>query len=244
MNIVTRAEWKARRPRSRTHLGTSRGTAVHWLGPGIGNIPHSKCAETVRGIQNFHMDTRKWSDIAYSFLVCPHGTIFEGRGWGVRTAANGTNYGNANYHAACYLGGAGDTFTDPAKAAYVWLRGEHRKRFGTDGLRTHRSLKPTECPGDVIAAWVATDPTGNIDSAPNKEWDEMASQAEIEESFRKVLREGDYIADDGTDQYLIRENAGLAVKIKTKSDLESLSKAFPSRGSIAGDKLKGLEVIG
>ena len=39
--------------------------------------------QTVRTIQNFHMDSRGWSDIAYNWLVNDQGDIFEGRGWGI-----------------------------------------------------------------------------------------------------------------------------------------------------------------
>ncbi|KAH9512608.1 Peptidoglycan-recognition protein SC1a [Bulinus truncatus] len=41
----------------------------------------STCAAEVRGFQNFHMDTRGWNDIGYSFLVGGDGSVFEGRGW-------------------------------------------------------------------------------------------------------------------------------------------------------------------
>ena len=35
----------------------------------------------VRNIQMFHIETRKWSDIAYNFLVGGDGLAYEGRGW-------------------------------------------------------------------------------------------------------------------------------------------------------------------
>ncbi|MCD4685905.1 MAG: N-acetylmuramoyl-L-alanine amidase, partial [Anaerolineae bacterium] len=39
---------------------------------------------TVRFIQNLHMDTRGWADLAYHFLVGKTGTIYEGRALNVR----------------------------------------------------------------------------------------------------------------------------------------------------------------
>lgn len=35
----------------------------------------------VRNIQDFHMQTRKWDDIGYNFLIGRTGTVFVGRGW-------------------------------------------------------------------------------------------------------------------------------------------------------------------
>lgn len=152
---MTRAEWGARRPVTVTRIPRTLGFAVHWEGPTMGRFDHDRCAGKVRGIQDFHMDERKWSDIAYSFVVCPHGFIYEGRGWGVRTAANGTNHGNDNYLAACYLGGMEDPFTDEAKLAYHALFTESRRRYSEAEIRPHSSFKPTLCPGDPIRAWLA-----------------------------------------------------------------------------------------
>lgn len=41
-------------------------------------------AETVylvRNIQTFHIESRNWHDIAYSFLIGGDGNVYEGRGW-------------------------------------------------------------------------------------------------------------------------------------------------------------------
>lgn len=57
MNITTRAQWGARKPKSRstTTWAARREFIVHYSeGP---------TSQTVRQIQNFHMDGRGWSDI-------------------------------------------------------------------------------------------------------------------------------------------------------------------------------------
>lgn len=105
------------------------------------------------------MNVRRWEDIAYSFIVCPHGFVFEGRGWGVRSAANGTDYSNSHFHAVCYLGGVGDTYTDVAKTAMCEVIREGRRRYpGGFGIRPHSTFKSTDCPGNVIRSWLLTDP--------------------------------------------------------------------------------------
>lgn len=154
----TRAQWGARRrgATTRSHpLRRPEGVYLHWEGPHMGAFPHSACAGKVRGIERFHRDGAGWADIAYSLLVCPHGYIYEGRGLGVRTAANGTDYANATGYAVCYLGGEGDPFTPDAQAAFVeavlWLR----ERGGAgDAVRGHRDAKATSCPGDTIYRWL------------------------------------------------------------------------------------------
>lgn len=160
MEYISRADWGADAPKSRALLpGPVEGVAVHWEGPTMGTFPHSSCDDKVRGIQRYHMVSKGWADIAYSFLVCPHGTIYEGRGWGIRTAANGTDFGNDRYHAACYLGGEGDPLTPEAKDAYCRLVAASRRRWPNgQQVRPHGWFKPTACPGPALKAWIATNP--------------------------------------------------------------------------------------
>lgn len=121
----------------------------------MGLFPHSACPGKVRQIQDYHMDVKGWVDVAYSTLVCPHGAIFEGRGWGNRTAANGTNAGNAGSYAHCYLGGQGDPFTHDGKIGMATAFRLARVHGGAGPRQwNHRDWKATECPGDTIAAFV------------------------------------------------------------------------------------------
>ena len=150
MNLVTRAQWGAR-PRKGTPTPLRpTGATAHWEGPHMGTFPHDTCPAKVRGIQAFHMDSRGWSDIAYNAIVCPHGYVFEGRGPGVRSAANGTDPGNDADVAVCYLGGEGDPFTPEGATAMAdamhWLSPGGQRH-------AHRDWKPTACPGDTITAW-------------------------------------------------------------------------------------------
>ena len=93
MRLVTRAQWGARPPENRTALvrHDQLGTAVHYSGSDADEqADHANCARRVRAIQDFHLDGRGWADIAYSYVACKHGYIYEGRGRGIRTAAQGT----------------------------------------------------------------------------------------------------------------------------------------------------------
>lgn len=151
--LHSRSELGLRAPRSVTRLTTAVHLTAHYAGPSPwrGTIgPHSRCATIWRAWQAFHMDTRGWSDIAYSSGVCPHGHRFEGRGPGVRTAANGTNTGNRLSLATCYIAGAGDPLTTDAKHAFL----DEAARFGVPLNRVHRDWKSTACPGDPLTEWV------------------------------------------------------------------------------------------
>lgn len=151
--FVTRSEWGARPEKSHTALDHAEGVTCHWEGPTMGVFPHTSCASKVRGIQAFHMDTRGWSDIAYTAIVCPHGYVFEGRWAGKRTAAQGTNDGNDRSLAVCFLSGSGDPWPESARAGFAEVIFVLRafKACGNT-LWAHRDWHTTQCPGDAITA--------------------------------------------------------------------------------------------
>ena len=192
MNLITRAEWKARPPVNRTSLvrTVQRGTAVHYSGANADEqASHANCASRVRAIQNYHMDVRKWADIAYSYLICKHGYVFAGRGIGVRTAAQGTNSGNDAFHAVCFLGddtAARDDVTDAGRRALKdavntcngWSRGRE--------VRPHSYFHSTGCPGDQLRSWI----DAGMPTVPGEEDDELAlftTQTQFEKAVEKAV---------------------------------------------------------
>jgi hypothetical protein len=160
--FVTRAGWGARPPECVSRNISPEGTTLHYGGPSpwgsgvdrmtavrfLATASHARCATIMRAYQAFHLDSRGWCDFAYSSGVCPHGTRYEGRGPGVRTAAQGTNDGNLRSYACVGLWGDGDPLTDPAKLAYLDEGARlARLRWG------HRDWKSTACPGNPAYAW-------------------------------------------------------------------------------------------
>ena len=155
--IIPREDWGA--PADRSHLpglSGSAGFGVHYNGPRMVLRRHDDCYAAVAGIRRFHVHTRGWLDIAYNFLACPHGYLFEGRGWDRRSAANGTNEGNGWGHAVMGLLGAGQDPPHEMLAAVSDLARRHDTRYGRVSLRPHSAFKATECPGDPLRAWVAS----------------------------------------------------------------------------------------
>ena len=168
---VSRETLRLRQPKdtpSRNVRPQDGGVAIHWGGERLTIDEHADCVSTWRGWQGYHMDVKDWNDIAYSWGVCDHGYILTGRGWGVRTAANGTDDANDRYLAVCWIGGPGRTPTALAFAAFEEVIIYCRDRGAGRSVRPHRALYGTSCPGDVLASaadhWNGRDLTGG--SAP------------------------------------------------------------------------------
>lgn len=163
MKLITRAEWGARKPDCMTELPLNRvlGFAVHYSGTGAEFDMDAKAV--MRSHQRFHMDTRDWCDIAYTFEISMRtGELLEGRGYGKRTAANGTNAGNDQFYAVCFQGGDKVRRDDVSKAAvetFSELCREFKAKKGVwPVIKPHSHFLPTECPGDELRHMIALEP--------------------------------------------------------------------------------------
>lgn len=160
MKLVTRNEWGARPPKGDlTRLATARGVKIHYVGSRVNPSGSSTCGQhcldMVRGIQAHHMDGNGWTTIAYNLLVCEHGTVFEGRGAGWMSAANGPGLNSAHYAVCALLGDKG--LTEPSDAMLNGLVDAIRylRNHGAGlEVKGHRDGYSTSCPGDVLYAWV------------------------------------------------------------------------------------------
>jgi hypothetical protein len=161
--IVPRSGWGAVEPKSRTLLNPAElaGVTVHWFGSPKAASSHDGCDDLLRGVQRGHMAPgglgvpSGGSDIAYNHGVCPHGTVYTLRGFGVKTGANGSSVGNNEHAAIVYMAGEGDPFTDGGKLGLNFLIDEWRKRGAGLEVAPHRRWTGSECPGPTIIAWLA-----------------------------------------------------------------------------------------
>ena len=136
---------------------------------------HARCPQILRAWWDYHM-AQGWNGLAYSAAVCPHGELYAGRGPAKRTAAQGTNAGNARSHALVYIAGGDDPLSAAAKAAAL----SAEQTLGP--LRwAHRDWIATACPGDPFAAWIhAGRPApDDIPTPPDEEDEIMAAKDEI-----------------------------------------------------------------
>ena len=175
--IITREEWGAQAPTQNAGpQGISQGLILHWEGPRMwGDLwafAHDSCYEKVRGIQSYHIRVG-YSDIAYNDVVCPHGWIFQGRsGVGMANAASGNWDVNHQTIAVCFLWGQDDPCLDnnpdPIDALNV-IRNYWLQQGAGSGVRPHREITSTSCPGDALA-WVAgllnNSPPQGINTSP------------------------------------------------------------------------------
>ncbi|MCP5035017.1 MAG: peptidoglycan-binding domain-containing protein [Actinomycetia bacterium] len=152
LQIVARADWGARPPREVATISTP--SIELWLhhsaGPEVG-------AAGVRSIQDFHMDNKGWSDIAYSFLIDPaDGTVYEGRGAGIR---GGHTFGhNSSSHGICVLGNF-EVSALPAglvvTVAQLVRHGHGRGWWPSQLSGGHRDVRATACPGHNLYAQIS-----------------------------------------------------------------------------------------
>jgi peptidoglycan hydrolase-like protein with peptidoglycan-binding domain len=124
-------------------------------------------SQSVRNVQDFHMDSRGWSDIAYSFLVHQDGTIYEGRGWNIQ--GGHTRDYNSISHAFCFIGNTQNVDPTPAALASIaWLVKEAERKYGNQLILGHRDAASTACPGEKLYAkldYIINADTGYISPA-------------------------------------------------------------------------------
>lgn len=187
MKLISRAQWGARAYRkpggATTYSRARRGVKLHYLGTAYTDRPHEKCDDYVRQIQTQHMDGNGWSDIGYSFVVCTHGTVYEGRGLRRRNSANGNTTLNEQDYAVLLLVGSSG-LTKPTDEQLHGARDaiEYCRREGPAGpwLGGHRDGYSTTCPGAAVYAWVkkgAPRPGAGGGTAPAPEHEPFPGEA-------------------------------------------------------------------
>ncbi|OWF55096.1 Peptidoglycan recognition protein 3 [Mizuhopecten yessoensis] len=152
IKVISRDTWGATRP---THV-TTLNHPVHlfFVHHTEGRTCHNEaeCASVLKGVQNYHMNSRDWSDIAYSFLVGEDGHVYEGRGW--KTVGSHTLGCNDVSLAASMIGDFNDMLPNAAALSAVKRLitcGVEIARLRTDySLFGHRDVRDTDCPGNAL----------------------------------------------------------------------------------------------
>lgn len=160
--IIPRSGWNAAAPKSRTPLAPSRlaGVTLHWFGKPRAATTHAGCPALLRSVQRGHMAPgglgapKGGADIGYNHAVCPHGAVYELRGFGVQTGANGTETGNESHAAIVYMAGTGDPLTEQGKRGLNFLIEQWRTRGAGPEVSPHSRWTGSECPGPDLHAWL------------------------------------------------------------------------------------------
>lgn len=164
MQFVTRAERGAPQPKAAfTRVESTLGVKIHYEGTAVpadlaAPDQHSRCAARVNAIERSHLShpTENYIAIAYSAMVCIHGTVYEGRGLHHLQAANGPGLNSQHYSVCAMVGDSG--LTEPTEAMLHGLRDavEWLQRDGGAGpeIKGHRDGYATTCPGGPLYRWV------------------------------------------------------------------------------------------
>ncbi|KAK7480186.1 hypothetical protein BaRGS_00028571 [Batillaria attramentaria] len=159
VSIVSRAGWRARSPKSTSYMSTPVSLVFIHHTAGSTCSSSSSCARVARETQNFHMNSRGYSDVGYNFLVGGDGKIYEGRGWN-RVGAHTLGF-NSRAIAISFMGNfMKQSPTSSAINAAKNLiacgvrEGKIRSSYKLYG---HRQAGSTSCPGDrlyrIIQSW-------------------------------------------------------------------------------------------
>ena len=153
VEFISRKElgWPASAAPRKTH--PTKGVKIHYEGTHSPVRDHSYCEAYWTQIRNSHLANKKenYSDVAYSFAVCRHGAVLEGRGLGFRTGANGNQALNADHDSVCVLYGTNDKSVSSAVVEGVRWVIQYLRDHGTGKeIKGHRDGYPTACPGDPL----------------------------------------------------------------------------------------------
>ncbi|TDC21346.1 peptidoglycan recognition protein [Streptomyces sp. 8K308] len=153
ITVVSRSGWGAAAPSDpigTVSTGSRTGYLVHYSG--------ATATQTPRDIQRGMMN-RGLSDVGYNFLVDVDGVVYEGRGWhGLGAHASGFN---TAYVGICVIGTNSDmndgsgALKRPIADALVSMYHKANEIMGKTLTRSyHSNVESTECPGDILRAWV------------------------------------------------------------------------------------------
>lgn len=165
LNYLPRSAWDARPSKGPTNLNASGllGTALHW--PGMGNrrlFAQDDVAHALRDWQDYHMDDRGWSDIAYQVAVDQAGRAWQLRGLTTRSGANGNSAANLAYGAILLVLGTGETPTGALINTTRQAISDFRRLYPkATAIRPHSAVRTqytgvgTDCPGDAARGLIA-----------------------------------------------------------------------------------------
>jgi len=198
MNIITRDQWSAQ-PANRSSAAMSDGDAeaifIHWNGPAIWRTG----AAMPQAIQRYHLGVRtttgskKYADVAYSFLVGRDGNVYEGRGWGGRDGATSSVWHGKSY-SIFVATGTGQKVPLETLVAVKELVGEIKRRTGKAlPVKAHRDAYGTACPGDELTDWIRRGmPVDTDKPKPVPPADLSPAAPEMPPLGNTVLRRGDW----------------------------------------------------
>lgn len=222
VDYLPRSAWGARPaeggPGSLT-ISLVEGVAIHWPGTSSTKPIHSQAAvaAALRGWQDYHMDVRGWSDIAYQVAIDQAGRAWTLRGLRTQSGANGNNDVNERYGAILLILISGEEPSEAMKATTRAVVADFRRIYPKGlAIKPHSLVRPasTDCPGDEARAAIArgdftpraTPPKGTpvalttteIQAIADAVWAKMLGPSTANDCAQKSRTAAEKWADDGT----------------------------------------------
>jgi N-acetylmuramoyl-L-alanine amidase len=156
------------------------GLVVHYNGgnTGLAGKAHNACVSYWKQTRSFHINGRGWADIGYSFMVCPHGYVMEGRGWQRAQAAQPG--GNTTWTSVTFASGPNEKPTAAQVTAFKELRAWLRGKGLAAAISYHSRFISTSCPGAILRGMVTSGALTGSPTSPPKEEDMPLSKEDIE----------------------------------------------------------------
>ena len=151
--VTSRHQWGAASPDKvcGSVVAPYRASIHHTAVPDSdGGDPHAR----MRGMQSYHMNTLKWCDIGYHFVVAQSGEIMQARSRTNRPAAHvgGQNHGNVGISLIGNYSSTNPPAIQVQKAGEIlgWVHETHNVPLNRDAVRGHREWpgQTTGCPGN------------------------------------------------------------------------------------------------
>lgn len=156
MTTYTRADWQARPAGAGPGPLAARdviGLAFHWPAMAKPVRGFAAVAAALRAWQDYHMDDRGWSDIAYQVAVDQDGNRWILRGLDTQSAANGDRDVNDDFGAVLLILAPGEEPSPKMVREVRRVVVDHRQLFPrSDVLVGHNEIRAegTACPGAIV----------------------------------------------------------------------------------------------
>lgn len=165
--VNSRADWGADESirRSEPSYGEVRGAVVHHTA-GVNAYTQDEVPGILRGIYDYHVNTRGWDDIGYNVLVDRWGRLWEGRAGGLDKAVTGAHASGVNTETfgISAMGNydeadAPEEMVESIEGFVAWKLGVHdvdpTATTTIDGEERstvigHRDVGDTVCPGQYL----------------------------------------------------------------------------------------------
>jgi hypothetical protein len=180
VTYITRAQIGLRAPKAgpgNLTITRVKGVADHYPGTpkpinAVGDAGFRRVCSALRGWQDYHMNGRGWSDIAYQVAVDQEGRAYTLRGINTQSGANGNATANEDFGAVLLILGNDEAPSDKMIATAKAVHADFRKRYpncrvrpyGHQEVRQHTSSGEitTSCPGTRVMALIRA---GKLDAA-------------------------------------------------------------------------------